>query len=177
MPTNSATTELPPQGDKPVTDLAPRDRAGTVAGLAVAALLFAASVGLMLQGGAYDASTWLPFLAALAALAIPLAAGGPIVTSSRFQKMVLAVFALQAVWTAASVFWAGSQNNAWQETNRTLLYAFTLVLAFTAVRWAGSAALKALAAAVAVLAGAVAALALITWPCPPTPASFLRPTG
>jgi hypothetical protein len=161
-PTDSDATELPGQDEQPVARLAPTNRAGTVAGLAVVTLLFAVCVGLVLQGGAYDPSTWLPLMAAVAALAIPLATVGPVATSGRFQRMVLAVFALQAVWTAASVFWAGSQSNAWQETNRTLFYALTLALAFTAVRWAGSAALKALAAAVVVVAGVVAALVLVT---------------
>ena len=136
-------------------------RGVTVAGIGLIVLLFAVSVGLVLPGGSYAPYTWLPLMAAVAGLALVIALAGPAVFSGRYQKILLAVFALQAVWTAASVFWADSQANAWEETNRTLFYALTLALAFTAVRWAGPAGLRAVAVAVLVVSLGVAAWLLV----------------
>jgi hypothetical protein len=149
--------------EQPAAGATSPGRSTTVAGLAIIAVFVAVSVALILQGGAYGPSTWLPLMAAIAALALVVALAGPAIFSGRIQKVLLLVFALQAAWTAASLLWAGSKGNAWEETNRTLLYALTLVLVFAAVRWAGEAALKALAIAVAGLAGAVALWILITF--------------
>ncbi len=127
------------------------------------ALLLAISLGLALQGGAYGPSAWLPMMAAVAGIALMMSIAGPAVSSSRTQKLLLAIFVLQAVWTAASLLWAGSRSNAWEETNRTLFYALAIVLVFAAVRWTRSAGLKAVAAAVTALAGAVGVFVLITF--------------
>ncbi len=120
-------------------------RGRVVAGIVVLSLLCGVCLGMTYAGTSYAPRYWLPFLIAVAALAIVMSAAGPAVPSGRFQKILLALFALQAVWTAASILWAGSQANAWEEINRTLFYVVTVALVFTAVRWAGRTGLKALA--------------------------------
>ena len=157
MPTNKRPIE-----QSAVTELGP-GRSATVAGFVLVALLLAISLGLALQGGAYGPSAWLPMMAAVAGIALMMSIAGPAVSSSRTQKLLLAIFVLQAVWTAASLLWAGSRSNAWEETNRTLFYALAIVLVFAAVRWTRSAGLKAVAAAVTALAGAVGVFVLITF--------------
>ncbi len=140
-----------------------RSRRGTTAaGLVTIGLLLAVTLGLVFQGGAYGPSTWLPLMVAVGALALTMALAGPAVSSTRFQRALLAIFALQAVWTAASVLWAGSQANAWEETNRTLFYLLVLCLAFVAIRWSGVLGLKALALAVTLTAATVALTVVIT---------------
>jgi hypothetical protein len=156
----AVTTTPAVEGGQPLGSAVRPARGFTAAGVTLVALFFAVSVGFVFQGGAYGPSTWLPLLVAVAALLLVVALAGPAVFSGRFQKVLLAVFALQAVWTAVSVFWAGSRSNAWEETNRTLFYALTLVLVFAAVRWAGVAAVKAIAASATVVAGVVAVVAL-----------------
>jgi len=101
-------------------------------------------------------------MAGIGALALMFSVVGPRFSSNWLQRALLIVFALQTAWTAASLFWAPSLGNAWEEANRTLMYLLVLVLAFAAVRWAGSKAIKAIAAAVAASAGVVAVYILIT---------------
>jgi hypothetical protein len=145
-------------GPRAITDTstrvrqAPASRAGAaqargpaLAGTLILVLLCGVCLGLAYQSGAYAARTWLPLLMAVAALAVVMCVAGPPVSSGRFQKILLALFALQAVWTAASILWADSQANAWVEINRTLFFVVTVALAFAAVRWAGRTGLKALA--------------------------------
>ncbi len=146
----------------PVGESVAPGRRAVASGVGLVALLLAVSVGLVLQGGSYGPSTWLPLLAATAGLALVVALAGPAVFSGRYQKILLALFALQTIWTAASVFWADSQANAWEETNRTLFYALTLMLAFTAVRWAGLTGLKAVAVSVTLVAAGVCVWLLVS---------------
>ncbi len=138
------------------------DRSKAVAGLGLVGLLLAVSAGLVFQGGSYGPSTWLPIMVAVAALGLVVAVAGPAVSSGRIPKIILAMFALQTIWTAASFFWAESQANAWEEANRTVFYLTALLLTFVAVRWAGTAALKAIASSVIAIAVAVAAAILVT---------------
>ena len=42
--------------------------------------------------------------------------------------MLLLLLGLLAAWTAASLLWAGSRSNAWEETNRTLFYLVAVAL-------------------------------------------------
>ena len=169
--TGGGDTPLSDENTAPVEDSAPLDvsvaqtaepRGKTAAALVSIGLLLAVCLGLIFQGGAYGPSTWLPLMVAVAAMLIPLAIAGPRFSSGRFQKILLLVFALQAAWTAASLIWASSMNNAWEETNRTLFYALTLLLVFAAVRWARSAALKAIVASVLTIAGVVALVIVFT---------------
>ena len=78
--------------------------------------------------------------------------------SSRFQKVVLGLFAAQVVWTVASIIWATSAGDAWEEINRTLFYALGVALTFVAVRWARQAGLNALAV---LLSGTVGVMAVV----------------
>ena len=66
----------------------------------------------------------------------------------RFRLVLIGLFAAQAVWTAASVLWASSLSNTWEEVNRTLFYAVGLALAMVGVRWIGRLGLRVLAALV-----------------------------
>lgn len=131
-------------------------RGSVLAGTILLVLLCAVCLGLAYRSGAYAARTWLPSLLAVAALALVVCVAGPEVTSGRFQKILLALFGLQAVWTTASILWAGSQANAWEEINRTLFYVVIVALAFAAVRWAGRTGLKALALLIIGVAGLIA---------------------
>lgn len=129
-----------------------------IAGLVLVVLVCLAALALVFRSGAYGPADWLPFLIGLAALAIVMGVSGPSLFASRYQKALLGLFAAQAVWTAASLFWAGSRANAWEETNRTLLYAVVVALIFAAVRWTGSRGLKTL---VGLLTTAVTLVAVV----------------
>ena len=139
----------------------PPSQAGVIVGIGAAVLLCAACLGLAFQGGAYSPADWLPFLVGIAALGLMLAVSGPSLLSSRFQNLLLVIFGLQTVWTAASMLWAASLGNTWEEINRTLLYAVGVTLAFAAVRWAGKAGLDALAGLLTAVIGAVAVVIAI----------------
>ena len=140
------------------TSASPAARVETVAGVVVSALLAAVCLGLTFRGGAYSPADWLPFLIGVVALAVMLAASGPALRCTRLQWAALALFAAQALWTALSIFWATSRANAWEETNRTLLYAVGIALVVAAVRWSGPRGFKVLGA---LTAAAVSVVALI----------------
>jgi hypothetical protein len=160
--TSSSTPESPLLDATPVGEPAPATRSPLVPGAIVIGLLCAAFLGLAFQSGAYSPDKWLPFLVGMGALALVLVVAGPVIDSSRFQKIILAVLAAQVAWTAASVVWAKSLGNVWEETNRTLLYATAVVLTFAAVRWAGEKGLTILASLLTVAIGAVALTAIVT---------------
>ena len=122
-----------------------RDRVSTVAGIVIIAALCAICVALVFRGGGYVASSWLPLAIVTAALALLVTLSGPAAVSDRFQKVLLGLFGVQVVWTFASMIWASSTGNAWEEANRTLFYAVAIALVFVAVRWAGLVGLTALA--------------------------------
>lgn len=113
---------------------------------------------LAFRSGAYSASSWLPVLIGVAALALVVTVAGPALSVGGWQKALLALFAGQAVWTAASILWAPSMANAWEETNRTLFYVLGVALVFVAVRWAGQVGLRALTL---FLTGAIGIMALV----------------
>ena len=159
----------PPAGAQP-RGLPPR--AGMITGIVVIALLCIVSLGLAFRSGAYSLADWVPFLIGVAALAVMVAISGPAVFSGRFQKILLALFALQAVWTASSIFWATSLGNTWEEINRTLLYAVGIGLVFAAVRWAGPTGLKTLAALVAAVIGVMALVIVIRLGVSDDPSGF-----
>ena len=159
----------PPAGAQP-RGLPPR--AGMITGIVVIALLCIVSLGLAFRSGAYSLADWVPFLIGVAALAVMVAISGPAVFSGRFQKILLALFALQAVWTASSIFWATSLGNTWEEINRTLLYAVGIGLVFAAVRWAGPTGLKALAALVTAVIGVMALVIVIRLGVSDDPSGF-----
>ena len=148
-------------------------RVATMTGTVVIALLCAVCLGLAFQGGGYTPSSWLPFLIGTAALAVVAAVSGPTALSGRFQKVLLALFVAQVVWTAASILWAGSAANVWEEANRSLFYAAGAALAFVAVRWAGRAGLTALAALVTGMIGAMALMVAIRLGVSADPLAFL----
>jgi hypothetical protein len=153
-------------GDRSVAMLPPRtppaptapsiDRGPTVAGILLIALLAGVCVALVYENGAYGPRSWLPAVIGVAALAIVATIAGPALWSERFQKILVALFGLQALWTAASIIWATSQANAWEETNRTFLYAVAVALSFVAVRWARRLGLRILALLIAAIAAIVA---------------------
>jgi len=132
-------------------------RGATISGAVIIVILCAVSLGLAFQSGAYDPRQWLPSLVGVAALGLVVTVAGPHVPATRFQKTLLALFAAQTLWTAASILWATSTASAWEETNRTLFYAITVALAFTAIRWSRRNGMKAL---VVLLACCVAVVAL-----------------
>jgi hypothetical protein len=158
-----------PEGDSPAPTTASdraasRARAARTLGVVIIVILSMISLSLAFRSGAYGLADWLPHMIGVAALAVVVSLGGPAVFSDRLQKIILALFAAQAVWTAASILWATSAGNAWEEINRTLFYAVTIALVFAAVRWAGSKALTALATLITVSIGIVAlVIALSLW--------------
>ncbi|OFW61964.1 MAG: hypothetical protein A2133_07155 [Actinobacteria bacterium RBG_16_64_13] len=122
-------------------------------------------LNLAFRGGAYPPSEWLASVIGLAALALVVILSAPPVHVGRLQKVLLGLFAAQAVWTAASLFWATSLSNTWEETNRTLFYAVTIALVFAAVRWTGSKGMRVLTALVigtVVIVGLVIVIRLST---------------
>lgn len=129
-----------------------------VTGVVVAVALGAIALGLAFRSGAYIPKDWLPFVVGVALLAVVLALSGPRVRSTRTQKILLALFGVLVLWTAASLLWASSLSNTWEEVNRTLFYAVVIALIFVAVRWMGPAGTHVVAALVT---GAVAIVALV----------------
>jgi hypothetical protein len=106
-----------------------------ISSLVVLALLCALTLALAYEGGGYGPATWLPFSIGVAALAVVLATSAPTLTADRLQKVILALFAAQTAWTFASLLWASSTANAWEEANRTIFYALVIALTFAAMRW------------------------------------------
>lgn len=151
------------EGEAPVEAGSSRRSAGlpTVAGVIVIVLLCAVCLLLAFRGGAYPSSTWLPLLIGTAALAVVISVSGPPVCSSHLQKVILGLFALQAAWTVASILWAGSMGNAWEEANRTFFYVIGTALTFVAVRWSGRLGLRMLAVLVTGVVGVMAAVMVV----------------
>ena len=108
------------------------------AALVLAAVLAVFGLLLVFRSGAYVFSTWLPFMLVLGALAAVWFWAGPMPSSLRGSSLLLAVvFVLLCAWTFASMSWAVSPDNAWQEANRTLFYLLGVLLTLVAVRVAG----------------------------------------
>jgi O-Antigen ligase len=147
-------------------------RGASVGGVLIIFLLCAVCVGLAFQSGAYTPRNWLPSLAGVAVLALVVSLAGPSVSSGRFQKILLGLFAAQTLWTAASIMWATSAANAWEEINRTLFYAIVGVLVFVAVRWSGRRGLKALVALLICVVTVVALVIVIRLAVSDQPSDF-----
>lgn len=75
------------------------------------------------QDGGYARTTWLPgglFLVALAGLTLFFAGRG--LPAPPFALLALAFLAAFTLWNALTILWADSPADAWDGTNRTLLY-------------------------------------------------------
>jgi len=106
--------------------------------LALLAGLVATGVGLAFrQAGAYSPEAWLPVAFAWAALALILLQLGPGIPAGARQWAVLGLFVLLAAWSGLSILWADSRANAWEETNRILLYFVACLAAWLLVAWLG----------------------------------------
>lgn len=138
--------------DRPQTSRVSERRLGLGLGLSLAV----AAIPLAFRSGSYFPRSWLPVSVGLAAAALVLVTLGPRVRLSRGQVVVLALFGAQAAWTVASVAWAGSRANAWEEADRTLFYFVGFGLAVIAVRWAGGPGLLWLSVGALASIGAVA---------------------
>jgi hypothetical protein len=139
-------------------------------------LLSAVVLGLAFRSGAYSPADWLPFLIGVAALGLMMAISAPGIPAGRYQRVSLALFGLQAVWTVLSIFWATSAGDTWEEINRTLFYAVTVALVFAAVRWAGPLALRVLAGLLTTVVVVVAVVILVRLATSPDAVS-LMPAG
>ncbi|MBN1461766.1 MAG: O-antigen ligase family protein [Armatimonadetes bacterium] len=164
--------ESPPRAVETPGAAPPAARVEIIAGLVVLVLLAAVCLGLAFRGGAYGPAEWLPFLIGVTALAVMLAAAGPTLRCTRLQWVAFALFAAQALWTAASLLWASSRANAWEETNRTLLYAVGVVVVVAAVRWSGPRGLKVLAALLTAVVGIMALIVAVRLGTSDDPAGF-----
>ena len=131
--------------------------------LGLGLLLFLAAVELPLafRAGAYFPRSWMPVALVVAAVALVMVASGPAPRLTRVQGALLAVLLFQAVWTIASLLWAGSRANAWEEADRTLFYLVGAGLATVAVGWAGPHGLRALTFAVLAAIGVVGAGSMV----------------
>ncbi len=109
-----------------------------VLALAVLGVMCAFALVFALRHGSYLPSDWLVFLMPVTLCAAVIAAFGPPLRLGRLQTVLLLLFGLQVVWTAASFIWAGSRSNAWEEINRTFLYFCAFATGAAAVRWYGS---------------------------------------
>ena len=141
--------------------LAPERFSATAVGLALIGVLGAAGISLAYSSGAYLLRSWIPVLLAVAGLALMLLLAGPPVRWTRWQLVFLAAFAAQATWTVASLLWAGSPGNAWEEANRTFLYLLGFGLTATGVCWAGRRGAWGLVATCLAVVGAVALGAVV----------------
>jgi hypothetical protein len=130
-------------------------------GTGLIAILAAVGVALAFGSGGYLPRFWLPVLMGVAGLALVLLLAGPPVRWTRAQVLLAGAFTALSLWTAASLIWAGSPGNAWEEANRTFLYLLGFLLSAAAVSWSGERGTRMLAG---ILLGAicvvVAALAL-----------------
>ena len=160
---HSQTPALPPDRTSiaALSNGAADSRSTVVLGLALIGVLGALGIALAYSSGAYLPRSWLPVLLATAGLALVLVIAGPPVRWTRWQMAFLAAFAAQAAWTAASLLWAGSPGNAWEEANRTFLYLLGFLLAAAGVCWAGRRGTQALVIACLAVVGAVAAGGLV----------------
>ena len=154
----------------------PPPRAFAIAGIVVVAIVAVCCLGLAFRSGAYSPADWLPFLIGIAALACVVAVSGPVVRAGRVQRVLLALFALLAVWTVLSIFWATSRGDTWEEINRTLFYAVTVALVFAAVRWAGPLGLRVLTGLLVTVIGITALVVIVRLRTSADPA-YLFPGG
>jgi hypothetical protein len=113
------------------------DQATQRAGRTLVVVLAGPAPALALSSGAYFASSWLPVLIFVALLALVVAVLGPRPALDRSGIVLVGILLFQVVWTAASILWARSPGNAWEETNRTALFALGIVLTALAVYWGG----------------------------------------
>ncbi len=127
----------------------------TITGIVIVVIMAIVGFALVFRSGAYSPADWLPFVIGVGALALMVVISGPSVSAGATQRVLLGLFALLAVWTTLSIFWADSLGDTWEEINRTLFYAMTIGLVFAAVRWSGPLGLK-------VLAGLVTAAIALT---------------
>jgi hypothetical protein len=132
----------------------PGSRGGHVLGFAVLLFLLGTSLILVIRHGGYAPGDWLLPMIVLGAVGLALAvlavfglwpqagraAIGTIGENPRLprgQRMLLLLLGLLAAWTAASLLWAGSRSDAWEETNRTFLYLVAVALVVVFVRLVG----------------------------------------
>lgn len=132
----------------------PESRGGRILGFAVLLVLLSASLILVIRHGGYAPADWLLPMIVLGAVGLALAAlavfglwpraeraafgiVGENLRLSPSQRMLLLLLGLLAAWTAASLLWAGSRSNAWEETNRTLFYLVAVALVVVFVRLVG----------------------------------------
>ncbi len=106
-------------------------------GLGLLLFLSAVELPLAFRAGGYFPRSWMPVAIVVAAIALVMVVSGPTPRLTRVQGALLGMFLFQAVWTIASLLWAGSRANAWDEADRTLLYLVGAGLATVAVGWAG----------------------------------------
>jgi hypothetical protein len=116
---------------------------------------------LAAQDGGFATTTWYPatiFLLALAAIAVAVE---PQVRTSWTRSFTVAVvaFGLFALWSYASIAWAGVRADAWDGANRTLLY-WLAFLVVGLVPWSRRAASHAVMTIVAGI-GAIAVATLV----------------
>ena len=123
-------------------------------GLGLLLFLCAMELPLAFRAGGYFPRSWMPVAILVAAVALVVVVSGPAPRLTRLQGALLGVFLFQAVWTIASLLWAGSRTNAWEEADRTLLYLVGAGLATVAVGWAGPRGLRWLAFGVLAAIGA-----------------------
>jgi O-antigen ligase len=121
---------------------------------AFAALLIVLAVWL---NGAFEVRYWAP--PALFVLVVLAVVNGAGVVAARSRPVQVALAALWGLagWIALSALWSESPAGAWEEANRTVLYAALVSLALTAVLGRREGRLVA-----AVLVGGVSVVAVIT---------------
>ena len=125
--------------------------------LGLVVLLAVVELPLAFRAGAFLSHLWLPVAIAVAAFALVLIVAGPAPRLTGLQTALLGLFLFLAAWTAVSILWAGSRNNAWEEADRTLLYLLGAALAAVGVGWAGPRGLRWLSLGVLAAIGVVAA--------------------
>lgn len=134
-------------------------------GLGLLLFLSAVELPLAFRAGAYFPRSWMPVALVAAAVALVVIVAGPAPRLTLRQGTLLGVFLFLAIWTGASLLWAGSRANAWEETDRTLLYLVGASLAAVAVGWAGPRGLRGLTFGVLAAIGVIGAGAMVrlTW--------------
>ncbi len=126
-------------------------------GLGLLLFLCAMELPLAFRAGGYFPRFWLPVALVVAAVALVMIVSGPAPRLTRLQGALLGVFLFLAAWTIASLLWAGSRANAWEEADRTLFYLVGAGLATVAVGWAGPRGLRALTFGVLAAIGVIGA--------------------
>jgi hypothetical protein len=132
----------------------PGSRGRHILGFTVLLVLLSASLILVIGHGGYAPADWLLPMIALGATGLGLAGltvlglwpwagraafgiGGEDTRLSSGQRTLLMLLGLLAAWTAASLLWAGSRADAWEEANRTLFYLVAVALVVVFVRLVG----------------------------------------